>query len=392
MMKKTKKALLGAHAAAFAMKQINPDVVAAYPITPQTPIMERFAKYVADGEVDTEMILVESEHSAMSACVGASAAGARVMTATASNGLALMTEIVYIAASMRLPIVMNIANRALSGNINIHCDHSDMYLVRDSGWIQMFSENAQEVYENNLFAIRLAETYDVPVMIGQDGFVTSHALEEVEVLDDETVRQWIGERKPKHPLLDVNNPVTYGALDLFDYYFEHKVQQIQVMEQIKKDFNKLAKEFSELSGYGMYAIENYKMEDADFGIVAINSTAGIVKYVVDLLREKGIKAGAMKIRLFRPFPSKDLINILKHSNAKALAVLDRGVSFGSYGPLYLEIKNALYGKVDIKMLNYIYGLGGRDVTTDQIIKVVNDLQELLKGKELPEFNILGARL
>ncbi|MEM4396333.1 MAG: pyruvate ferredoxin oxidoreductase [Candidatus Woesearchaeota archaeon] len=386
MKEKISLTLLGAHAAAYAMKQINPDVVAAYPITPQTPIMERFSEYVADGLVNTEMILVESEHSAMSACVGASAAGARVMTATSSVGLALMTEIVFIASSMRLPIVMNVVNRALSGNINIHGDHSDSMLVRDSGWVQLYSENAQEVYENNIFAIKFAEKYKVPVMVMQDGFITSHALENVFVLKDEDVKSLIGENKRENTLLNSN--LTIGPLDLFDYYFEHKYQQIELFETIRKEFNKEAEQFSKETGYGMYSIENYMVNDAEFVLMCMNSTAGIVKEVVDELREQGYKVGCLKFRLFRPFPTEDLRNIIKFSNVKMIGVLDRAISVGSSGPLNLEVKNALFGYFDGKIYNFIYGLGGRDVTKDQI---KNAFMMLIETKGLEELNFLGLR-
>lgn len=388
MKEKIPMTLLGAHAAAYAMKQINPDVVAAYPITPQTPIMEKFSEYVADGLVNSEMILVESEHSAMSACVGASAAGARVMTATSSVGLALMTEIVFIAASMRLPIVMNVVNRALSGNINIHCDHSDSMLVRDSGWVQLYSENAQEVYENNIFALKLAEKYNVPVMVMQDGFITSHALENVLVLKDEDVKKLIGERQRENTLL--SNDLTIGPLDLFDYYFEHKYQQIELFEKIRNEFNNEAEQFSKETGYGMYSIESYNVSDAEVLLMCINSTAGIVKDVVDDLRSQGYKVGCLKFRLFRPFPIEDLRNIIKFSNAKIIGVLDRAISLGSSGPLNLEVKNALFNHFSGKIYNFIYGLGGRDVTKEQIRTAFMMLYES-KNKEIPELNFLGLR-
>ncbi len=383
------KAMLGAHAASFAMKQINPDVVAMYPITPQTPIIEKFSEYVANGEVDSELIRVESEHSAMSACVGASAAGGRVMTATAANGLALMTEIVYIAASTRLPIVMNIADRALSAPINIHCDHSDAMLERDSGWMMLWSENAQEVYENNLFGLKWAETVRLPVMIMQDGFITSHALEEVKVLDDKSVKKWIGEYKPEHPLLDVDHPVTYGPLDLFDYYFEHKYQQHLAMEEALKLFPKLAKEFEKETGYKMFAVERYKMDDAETAILAMNSSAGTVKYVVDMLRERGLKVGAIKLRLFRPFPVDEIVKAV--GNVKALAVLDRALTFGYTGPLYTEVKAALYGKKNIMTTNFVYGLGGRDFTPEMVVEIFDYLNTALDKGKIDELNFIGVR-
>lgn len=292
-MKLTRQAITGAQAAAYAMKQIEPDVVAAYPITPQTPIVEYFAKYVADGVVKTEMIPVESEHSAMSALVGAAAAGARAMTATSANGLALMHEIVYIAASLRLPIVMPVVNRALSGPINIHCDHSDTMAERDSGWIQLFCEDAQEVYDLTIMAVRIAEHENIrlPVMVNQDGFIISHGVEAVELLPDDVVKSFVGQLKPLYPLLDVENPVTYGPLDLYDYYFEHKRQQIEAMKNVFEVFSKISEEYYKTSGRKYDYVEPYKMEDAQYVMVALGSTNGTIKYVVDQLREEGKKLG-----------------------------------------------------------------------------------------------------
>ena len=301
MVKKTRKAKTGAECTAEAMRQINPDVVAAYPITPQTKIMHSFSQFVADGDVDTEFITVESEHSAMSACVGSSAAGARTMTATSANGLALMWEIVYIAASTRLPIVMNIVNRALSGPINIHCDHSDSMGCRDSGWIQLYSENGEEVYENTIMAMRIGEHPEVllPVMVCQDGFITSHGVETVDFFDDETVKNFIGEYKPHYPLLDVEKPVTYGPLDLFDYYFEHKRQQVLAMQNSVKVIREIFDEFGKISGKDYDFFEGYKLEDAEKVIICANSSAGTIRVVVDELRDQGQKVGLLKMRVFR---------------------------------------------------------------------------------------------
>ncbi|MFH1212161.1 MAG: pyruvate ferredoxin oxidoreductase, partial [Candidatus Woesearchaeota archaeon] len=269
--KKTTKALSGAEASAEAMRQINPDVCPVYPITPQTPIMMKFAEFVADGKVDTELIRVESEHSAMSASVGSSAAGARTMTATSSVGLALMMEIVYIASSLRLPIVMNLANRALSGPINIHCDHSDSMAARDSGWLQFYAENAQEAYDHTIMALKIAENKEVmlPVMCCQDGFITSHCVEKVDILDDNAVHKFIGEYLPEHGLLfNIEKPATVGGLDLFDYYFEHKKQQIEAMESSKEIIKKVFKDYEEISGKKYDFVEPYLIEDAERIIVA----------------------------------------------------------------------------------------------------------------------------
>ncbi len=392
-MLKNRKVLSGAHAAAEAMRQIDPDVVAVYPITPQTPIAMKFADYVNEGKVHTEMIRVESEHSAMSACVGSSAAGARTMTATSSNGLALMTEIVYIASSTRLPIVMNLADRALSGPINIHGDHSDAMLVRDSGWIILASENAQDVYENTIMAVKIAEDKRVllPVMILQDGFITSHSAETMYTFDDETVKKFVGEYNPKYSLLRTDNPITMGPLDLFDYYFEHKRQQVEAMDNAKKVIKEVFSNFSKLTGKTYNYFEGYKTEDADFIIVAMNSSVGTAKFVADKFREKGVKAGVLKIRVFRPFMDEEVVEKLK--NAKAVAVLDRAASFGSHGgPIFHDVRSAFYeSDKKPKMLNYIYGLGGRELSVELLNKVFNDLIEFDGGKSMNQVQYLGVR-
>ena len=391
----TKKVpLTGDQAVAYAMKQIEPDVVAAYPITPQTEIVMNFSNYVANGQVSTEMIPVESEHSAMSACVGAAAAGARTMTATSANGLALMWEIVYIAASTRLPIVMPVVNRALSGPINIHCDHSDTMGARDSGWIQIYCESAQEVYENTVLAVKIAEHKKIllPVMVCQDGFITSHGVEGVDLLDDKKVKDFIGEYKIANPLLDVEHPVTYGPLDLQDYYFEHKRQQSEAMKAALTVIPEVLKEFEKTFGTKYDFIETYKLDDAEIAIVAMSSAAGTVKFVVDELRQKGIKAGLLRPRIFRPFPKEKIVSALK--KIKAVAVLDRSESFSAEGgPLYTETKAALYDSgIRPLVTNYIYGLGGRDVFPEDINKVYRDLQDIVKkNKVATPLNYLGSR-
>ncbi|MEJ5229807.1 MAG: pyruvate synthase subunit PorA [Pseudothermotoga sp.] len=367
MIKTHREAITGAQAAAYAMKQIEPDVVAAYPITPQTPIVEYFAKYVADGAVRTEMIPVESEHSAMSAVVGAAAAGARAMTATSANGLALMHEIVYIAASLRLPVVMPVVNRALSGPINIHCDHSDTMAERDSGWIQLFCEDAQEVYDLTIMAVRLAEHEQVrlPVMVNQDGFIISHGVEPVELLPDEVVKKFVGQLKPLYPLLDTDHPVTYGPLDLYDYYFEHKRQQIEAMKNVPKVFSEIAEEFYKISGRKYNFVEPYRMDDAQYVMIALGSTNGTIKYVVDQLREEGKKVGLLKIWMFRPFPKAEVQRYL--TGRKAVVVLDRSASFGAEAPLYETIKSALYEAASRPLIgSFVYGLGGRDINPELV--------------------------
>ena len=368
-------ALTGNEAGAYAMKQIDPDVVPAYPITPQTELMQTFAQYVADGKVKTEMILVESEHSAMSAAIGASAGGARVMSATSANGLALMWEVVYIAASTRLPIVMAVVNRALSGPINIHCDHSDSMGCRDSGWIQLYSENSQEVYDNIIQAMKIAENKDVllPVMSTHDGFIISHTVERVDVLNDDEVKKFVGDYKPRYSLLDTAHPVTYGPLDLQDYYFEHKMQQAMAMKDSKKVILEVGEEFGKLSGrhYGFF--DEYYTEDAEYIVVALGSTAGTAKAAVDDLRERGEKVGVLKLRVFRPFPAAEIAKAI--AGARAVAVLDRAEGFNSIaGPVFPEIRSALYRKAEIPVSGYVYGLGGRDITPEMIAGVFGDLK------------------
>ena len=387
-------AFTGDEVAAEAMRQINPDVLAAYPITPQTETVQKFSEFVAEGRVSTDMIRVESEHSAMSACVGAAAAGARAMTATSANGLALMWEILYIAASYRLPIVMPVVNRALSGPINIHCDHSDSMGARDSGWIQLYSENCQEVYDNLIQALRIGEDRNVllPVMVCFDGFIISHGTEGVAVLEDKVVRNFIGEFKNIHSLLDIDNPVTYGPLDLFDYYFEHKRQQVEAMEKAPEVVKKVGKQFGELTGRFYGLLEDYHLQDADLVVIAAGSTAGTVKATVDELREEGVRAGLLKIRTFRPFPQKEIIQ--KLSKAKAVAVMDRSASFGAIGgPIFLEVRSALFAEQKKPLVtSYIYGLGGRDTGIDQIKQVYNDLAKVAQsGKVSQLVNYLGVR-
>jgi pyruvate ferredoxin oxidoreductase alpha subunit len=380
------EALTGNAAVANGMRQINPDVVAAYPITPQTATVQTFSEYVNDGLVDTEFVTVESEHSAMSACVGASASGARVMTATSANGLALMWEIVYIAASSRCPIVMSLVNRALSGPINIHPDHSDVMGIRDSGWIILMSESGQEAYDNIIQAVRIGEHPDVllPVAVCQDGFITGHGLERVEVYEDGDVKDFVGTYEPQWPLLDLENPKTYGPLDFYDYYYEHKRQQVEAMEKATPVILEVAEEFNERFGRSYGLFEAYRLDDADVAVVVANSTAGTAKTVVDQLRDEGVKAGLLKIRLFRPFPGEELARALSHLDA--VAVMDRSVSFGAMenaGPLYLELLAALAAHdVRVPMVDYVYGLGGRDILPREIERVFRDALDVAETGQI----------
>lgn len=372
------QALTGNEALAEAMRQINPDVVAAYPITPATEIVQIFSSFHSDGLVDTELVLVESEHSAMSATLGAAAAGARSMTATSSQGLALMHEMLYIASGNRYPIVMPVINRALSSPLNIHCDHSDTMGSRDAGWLQIYGENAQEGYDNLIQAVRIAEhaNVQVPIMVMIDGFIVSHGMENVFTLDDETVKSFIGKYNPTYPLLDLDNPVTVGSVDFTDFYFEHRRQHYEAIVQAKPVILEVAKEYAKLTGRNYGLFETYRLDDAEIAVVVLSSAAGTARYVVDKLRRKGIKAGLLKLRVFRPFPAEELAEALKH--VKAVAVMDRSDSLtGQGGPVFAETRSALYDLTKRPlMVNYIYGLGGRDVGIDAIESVYNDLESI----------------
>ncbi len=395
--------LNGDEAAAYSTKQVNPDVVAAYPITPQTIIVERFSEYVADGEVDTEFVAVESEHSALSSCIGAAAAGARAFTATAANGLALMWEMTYIASSLRLPIVMAIANRALSGPINIHNDHSDSMGARDSGWIQIYCENSQEVYDACIEAWRIGEhpLVQLPVMVCLDGFTLSHTMENVLTLSDEVVRDFVGERKfivveghkgETELRLNPEVPLTMGPLDLQDYYFEHKMQQIEAMQQALKAIPEVDAEYAKVSGRSYGFLYPYKMEDAEVALTGLGSTMGTVRYVVDQLRSEGVKAGMIKMRLFRPFPAEELVETV--GEVPVLGVLDKAASFGAPGgPLYEEVKSVFYDE-DKKpfIADFIHGLGGRDTSPSMIRGVFESLMEIRGKGEVPQkVSYVGVR-
>ena len=378
-------ALTGGAAAAEALKQINPDVMPVYPITPQTPIIETFAKMVADGLADTEIMEVESEHSAMSAAVGAQAAGARAMTATSSQGLALMSEILPIASGLRLPILMFISARALSAPINIHCDHQDVMAVRDLGWIQIFSESAQEVYDNAFIALRLAEKTRLPAMVIMDGFTTSHSVENLEVLDTAAVRKFIGEYKPENYLLDTDNPVTFGPVGLPNSYFEFKRAQIEAMDGVIGEYIEICRNYVEVSGRDYDIFEGYNLDDAEKVIVVAGSTAGTAKVVVDELRERGEKVGLLKIKLFRPFPYGEIKKALE--GKKRVAVLDRSVSFGSVAPLYGEIVNSTF-RDDVQ--SCIFGLGGREIFGEDIARVFEEMGD--RGdRERKVVNYIGLK-
>jgi pyruvate ferredoxin oxidoreductase alpha subunit len=376
----------GNEAMAEAMRQINPDVVAAYPITPATEIVMIFSQFVADGLVDTEFVAVESEHSAMSACVGASAAGCRVMTGTSSQGLQLMSEILPIASALRLPIILCEVNRALSGPINIHCDHSDTMAVRDFGWIQIFSENSQEAYDNVLQLVKISEDKRVrlPGMATTDGFIISHCMEKIEALEDADVKNYIGEFKAMNSVLDTDKPITLGCLDLQDYYFEHKMPIVEAMKNAKEVIVEVGKDFGKRYGREYGLLEEYKLEDAEIALVALGSTCGTARAVIDELRDKGVKAGLLKVRVFRPFPEKEVAKAL--SKVKAAAIMDRSDMFSNQGgPLFCETRSALYGMDQKPLLtNYVYGLGGREISLDDIRAIFSQQAEIAKSGSVKE--------
>lgn len=371
-------AVTGNEAVAYAFRQVNPDVCAAYPITPSTDIMQRFTSYVANGQVKTEMVLVESEHSAMSACVGAAAAGARIINATSSQGLALMWEILFIASGTRLPIVLALVNRALSAPLNIHGDHSDGMGARDTGWIQLWSENAQEAYDNTIQAFRIAEHMDIrlPIMVNLDGFIISHSIERMEYLGDDEVKDFVGEYKAVNPLLDIKNPMSYGPLILTDYYMEFRRAHYEVMTKVPQVVLDVGKDFEKMSGrkYGLF--ETYRLDDAEIALVILSSAAGTSKDVIDEFRDRGIKAGLLKPRLYRPFPYEQIGEALKH--LKAVCIMDRADAFGgSYGPLFMDIASSVYHyKERPVLINKIYGLGGRDYLPEHAETVLNELVDI----------------
>ncbi len=387
------KAITGNGAVAEAMRQIRLDVVPAFPITPSTQIIEDFAGFVAEGTVDTELMTVESEHSAMSACIGASLAGGRVMTATAACGFALMWEMLYVAASMRQPILMTVVNRALSGPINIHPDHGDSMGGRDAGWIQIYAENNQEAYDNMIMAPRIAEHMGVrlPLMVSLDGFIISHAVETMQVEDDARVGEFVGEPRALYSVLDTDNPASWGALDLQNYYMEHKRGQMEAIANAKPVIREVSAEFADVFGRSYDLFESYRLEDAERVIVAINSVAGEIKETVDVLRERGEKVGLLKIRVFRPFPYDEIREAL--GNAKVVAVLDRSASFGAYGPLFVEIRTALFDADPRPIVyNRTFGLGGRDLFPSDIAGVFAESERYLRAGEAEKvYDILGVR-
>ena len=384
----------GNEAVSYAIRQINPDVMPAFPITPSTEIPQMVSNYIANGEMDTEFIPVESEHSSMSATIGAEAAGARSLTATSSAGLALMWEELLLAASNRMPCALALVNRTLSGPININCDHSDSMGARDTGWLQIYAENNQEVYDNMVQAYRISEHKDVllPIMICQDGFITSHAVENIELLEDDVVKNFVGEYEPENYLLNAEQPMAVGPYAVSNYYMETKMGQRTAMHNAKQVILDVAKEFEAISGrhYGFF--EEYRLEDAEYAILIIGSAAGTCKDAVDALRAQGKKVGLLKLRVFRPFPAEEIAAALAH--CKSLAIMDRCDSFnGNGGPLGAEVSQALYNaRSSVLAVNYIYGLGGRDIRVEDFEDIYSRLETIAAtGQITDQFDYIGLR-
>ncbi|MFO7637794.1 MAG: pyruvate ferredoxin oxidoreductase [bacterium] len=360
----------GNEALAYAMKQVNPDVVAAYPITPSTEIVQLFSSYVNDGLVDTEFVAVESEHSAMSACIGSAASGCRTMTATASQGLALMHEMLFIAGGLRLPIVMAVASRSLSSPLNIHGDHSDSLASRDSGWMQFFCESVQEGYDTLIQAVKAAERTSLPAMVCVDGFILSHCMERVESFADEKVRAWLGAYQPNWNLLNLAKPILVGPATMQDYYFEFKRTQVEGMNRALPVVEAVQDEFRQEFGRGYGVIEEYRCEDAEAVVLLMGSACGTMREAVDALREQGRKVGMVKLRVYRPLPHRVLRESLKRF--KTVAVMDRMDTVSSWGgALFTEVGSVLYDLPDRPgLLSYVYGLGGKEFAPADAIAVL----------------------
>ena len=388
------RGLTGAQAVAEAMRQTNPDVVAAYPITPSTVIVESFSGMVANGQVDTEFVAVESEHSALSACIGAAVAGARSQTVTASQGLALMWELLYIASGLRLPLVLHCANRTLSAPINIHCDHSDTMGARDSGWIQLYVENPQEAYDHAILSVRIAEHPEVmlPVMQTQDGYTVTHSTERVELLLDNPLREFLGEYQPRYSLLDTHRPLSVGLITGSEYYFELKRQAVEAMDKALEVIPRVFEEYADLSGRDYHLVEEEALDDAELALVTMGATSGTVRTVVRQMRQEGLRVGLLQVRCYRPFPSAQVVKALR--GCKAVGVLDRCISYGAAGnPVYMDVLGSLSAEKDGPYLtSYTYGIGGRELNPRRVMEVFADLAHVAEsGVRAQQLRYVGLR-
>ena len=386
----------GNMAACQAMRQAQIDVVAAYPITPSTPIVQNYGTFVSNGYIDGEFLLVESEHAAMSACVGAAAAGGRVATATSSQGFALMVEVLYQASGMRLPIVLNLVNRALASPLNIHGDHSDMYLGRDAGWINLCAMNPQDAYDLNLLAFKIAEDMRVriPVIVNQDGFLCSHTAQNVRPLSDEQAYSFIGEYKEKNSLFNFEHPATYGAQAEEEWHYEHKAQLHNALMRSQAVIEEAFSAFKTLTNREHKVVEAYDMDDAEVAIFALGTTAESVRVAAKTARKNGIKAGVVSVKVFRPFPYALVGEALKHT--KAVGIMDKSLPAGAMGALFNEVGAALYQVPDSAhpvLSNYIYGLGERDITQVDLVEIFKELDANAKAGKLthPTQQFIGLR-
>jgi len=370
-----KKVMMGNHAVSYGVRLARAEVIAAYPITPQTQIVEMLSEFAADGSLNAKFIKVESEHSAMAACIGASSAGARAFTASSSHGLLLMHEMLHWAAGARLPIVLANVNRAIGPGWNVWNEQTDSLAQRDTGWIQLYCHDAQEVYDTTIQAVRIAEHPDVmlPVLVTLDGFVTSHDMERVETLPDEAVKAFVGEYNAPYNLLDSKHPVTAGIMAPPTVYFEHKIAQERALRRAERVIEEIAREYEQLSGRYVGPVETYGLDDAEVVVVGLSTGADTARVAAERVRARGIKAGVVRIHQFRPLPVSAITSLL--AGRKVVAVLDRAQSLGAAGaPLFSDIRTAMYDQANRPaIVSYVYGLGGRDLTVDQVSAVFEHL-------------------
>lgn len=391
-MAKIRKGIEVSIAMADAVAQANADVIAAYPITPQTHIVEHLSEIVANGELDAEFVPVDSEHSAMSVCCGSAAVGARTFTSTSSQGLALMSEIFFITAAMRLPVVMALANRSLSSPLSIWNDHTDTMMVRDAGWIHIFVENGQEAYDNIFTAFRIGEDPDVmlPVAVNLDGFILTHMIEPIEYEDNETVSRYLPEFRMKNTL-HPDNPVSMGCFGMPEIYTEAQLQREYAIRHAYPTILKAWDEWGKLTGRYYKPVETYRTDDAEYCLVTMGSYGESAMEVVDALRDEGEKVGVVRIRLWRPFPVDDLRKAVL--GKKSLIVIDRAISFGGPGgPVASEIRSALYGKEGAPVIvNTVAGLAGRDVASSDFRKIILEGRARAEKDETDGFILYGVR-
>ncbi len=364
-----KKTMMGNYAASWGAQLARVQVIAAYPITPQTLIVEKLSDIVADGELDAKFIKVESEHSAMAACIGASATGARAYTATSAQGLALMHEMLHWAGLARLPIVMTNVNRAMAPGWSIWADQNDSLSQRDTGWMQIYASSAQEILDSTLIGYKVSEKVLLPTLISFDAFFLSHTMEVVDMPEIELIDKYLPPYKPDYKM-DVNDPRSFGALTDEQYYYEFRYKMQKAMDEAVDIIKEAGKEYEKITGRAYGLVHPYRCEDADMILVTSGTIADTTNVAVDELRAEGKKVGNLRIRVIRPYPKKEILEVVK--GVKKLAVIDRNISPGYSGIFSQELKSALYNEVDIPVRSYIAGLGGRDVKIEDIKDMAND--------------------